>query len=72
VWPLQSLRGKTLSYWAHDDDGVWVINCSNNLLPNYQFETGPYEQYESVTDQKLPANPYREDRAWLLEIGKNV
>lgn len=71
-WPLLTQRGKCKEYWAQSDDGKWVISCESNLVPNYQFEHTHYETLASVTDQKMPSNPYYADRGFLLEIGKDL
>jgi hypothetical protein len=71
-WPLLCQRGKLKEYWAQDDDGKWVISCESNLVPNYQFEHTHYETLVSVTDHKVPSNPYYADRGYLLEIGKDL
>lgn len=67
--PLMSQRGKLKEYWAKEDDGIWVINCDTNLLPNYQFEQGFYRDLYSVTPHKVPYKPFIYDRGFLLDIG---
>lgn len=70
-WPLMTQRGKLKEYWAYEDDGVWVMNCESNLLPNYQFEHTHYQTLASVVAHKVPSKPYYHDRGFLLEIGKD-
>lgn len=71
-WPLLCQRGKLKEYWAQEDDGRWVISCESNLVPNYQFQHTHYETLASVTDHKVPSNPYVAERGYLLEIGKDL
>jgi hypothetical protein len=70
--PLMTQRGKLKEYWAQEDDGRWVISCESNLVPNYQFEHTHYETLASVTDHKIPSQPFYADRGFLLEIGKDL
>lgn len=72
TWPLESLRGRWLPYWAHEEDDRWVVNVGDHSLPNYAFEHTGYESLYSVTDQKVPTQPYYRDRAFLVEIGKDL
>lgn len=71
-WPLESLRGRWLPYWAHKEEDRWVVNCGDNSLPNYVFEHTDYESLYSVTDQKIPTQPHYRDRGFLVEIGRDL
>ena len=72
VWPLETLRGRWVPYWAHEEEDRWIINCGDNALPNYVFEHTEYEDLYSVTDQKIPSQPYYRDRGFLIEIGRDL
>lgn len=70
--PLETLRGRWMPYWAHQEEDRWVINCGDNSLPNYVFEHAEYESLYSVTEQKIPHKPYYRDRGFLIEIGRDL
>lgn len=70
--PLVTQRGKWVPYWSRDEEGVWVVKCESNLIPNYVFEHNGYRELYAVTDQKVPSKPYYHDRGWLLEIGVDI
>lgn len=72
TWPLVSQRGRWKEYRSDFEEDVWCVGIDSNMLPNYVFETGPYESYLAVTNQREPSRPRRADRAWLLEIGRDV
>jgi hypothetical protein len=71
-WPLRTQRGKIKEYITIEEYGKWVLNCESNLIPNYQFEHAAYEEYETISNQKMPSKPYIYDRGFLLEIGKDL
>lgn len=70
--PLIVKRGMMKPYWAHEEDGIWVVNCSDNLYPNYQFEHNGYEELYSVAPQRVPSAPVSYGRGFLWEIGKET
>ena len=70
--PLVTQRGKLKEYWSYDDDGVWVVNCNSNLVPNYIFEQTEYRKLDNVTNQLTPFTPYTNDRGFLLGIGSDT
>lgn len=71
-WPVISRRGLMCEYLTTNDDGIWVVNISSNLIPNYQFEYAPYKNIQCVSPHKVPAQPYLADSAYFLEIGKDL
>lgn len=64
-------RNLPINYTTYDDDGVWVVKCSDDRLPNYAFETIDWENRDSVSDTKLTMKPYREASISLMRLFSN-
>jgi hypothetical protein len=70
-YPLITGVGRIAEYWKTYEDKQWAINVTDSYLHNRVFNTLPVSDITIATDSDVPARPYINSSAYLLEIGKD-
>lgn len=71
-WPIRSLNGRLPEYTVRRDNEKFILRIVNDIIPNYQFNTTDWQDEESVSSSRLPFKPFIRDRAFMLEIGRDI
>lgn len=71
TYPLMMGYGRVAEYWKTYEDKQWSLTVKDNLLNHRVFDYNNAEQARSVSDQRVPYQPFDFSRGYLLEIGKD-
>ena len=66
---IQTQRGRMRNYRCEYEDGTYVVNIQEHLLPNYHFDYTELGELQTVAPWKRPHKPYIADTATRIELG---